>query len=207
MSTMCFASASQVVVRLLHGAHGRDLGQPADRLRLDVDHDPSGDVVDDDRLVARACDRCEVRDDPALRRLVVVRRHDEERVGAELVRLLCQVHRVRGRVRAGAGDNRCVVADRVDCSPEEVETLVVGEIGALPGRPGDDDSVGPVLDEVPCQSLEGVEVNGPVLAERGHDRGQDVAEHLPILRVRHVTPSAQRRPSSSWLRHSPSLFV
>src|SRR6266699_524611 len=39
----------EIVVRLLDGANGRDLGEPRDRLWLDIDHDASGDVVDDDR--------------------------------------------------------------------------------------------------------------------------------------------------------------
>ena len=63
----------QVVVRLLDGANVLDLGEPRDRLGLDVDHDPAGDVVDDDRLVGGRRDRFEVRHDPALRRLRVVR--------------------------------------------------------------------------------------------------------------------------------------
>ena len=67
--------------------------------------DAARDVVDDDRLVGRRGDRLEVLDDPARRRLVVVRRDDEEAVDAELVRALGQVDRVRGRVRARAGDD------------------------------------------------------------------------------------------------------
>ena len=43
----------EVVVRLLDGDDVRDLRELGDRLRLDVDHDAHGDVVDDDRLVAR----------------------------------------------------------------------------------------------------------------------------------------------------------
>ena len=84
---------------------------------------------------------------------------------------------MRGRVRAGAGDDRRVVADRLERGAEEVEPLVVGERRALAGRAGDDDAVGAVLDEVPRQPLERVEVDRAVLAERRHDRGQDVAEH------------------------------
>ena len=100
--------------RLLDGLDGRDLGQLDDRLRLDVDHDPLRDVVDDDRPVAHRRDRLEVLDDPARRRLVVVRRDDEEPVDAELVGLLGQVDGVRRRVRARAADDRCAVTDRVD---------------------------------------------------------------------------------------------
>ena len=41
----------QIVVRLFDGAHGRHLRELGDRLRLEVQDDASGDVVDDDRTV------------------------------------------------------------------------------------------------------------------------------------------------------------
>ena len=86
-------------------------------------------------------DRLEVPDDPAQRRLVVVRRHDEEAVDAELVRPLGQVDRVRGRVRAGAGDDGRAVADLVDGGLVQLEALVVRERRRLARRPGDDEPV------------------------------------------------------------------
>ena len=122
----------ELLGRLLDRLDGRDLGQLEHRLRLDVDDDPLRDVVDDDRLVAGGGDRLEVLDDPARRRLVVVRRDDEEAVDAELVRLLGEVHRVRGRVRAGAGDHRRPVADLVHRRGAELELLVVGRVGDSP---------------------------------------------------------------------------
>jgi hypothetical protein len=53
-----------------------------------------------------------------------------------------------------------------------------------------------VLDEVDREALEGVEVDRPVVAERRHDRGQDVAEHASILR---------RMLTELDARHSPFL--
>jgi hypothetical protein len=167
----------EVVMCLLDGAHGRDLRELADRLGLDVDDDARRDVVDDDRLLARFRDRLEVRNDSALRRLAVVRRDDQQPVHAELGRALAQVHRVRGRVRPRPGDHGRVVADRLDRGPEEVDALLVGERRGLACRAGDDDPVRAVLDEVPREALEAVEVDRAVLAERRDDRGQDVAEH------------------------------
>jgi hypothetical protein len=140
-------------------------------------------------------------------RLVVVRRHDQEGVDAEPVRLLGQVHRVRGRIRPATRNDGCVAPHRFDRRPEEIEALVVGEVRALPGRPGDDEAVGAVFDEMPREPLKGIEVDGAVIAKRRDDRGQDVPEHLPILRVPHGAPRAHRKPSSSWLRHSPCRLV
>ena len=71
-STM-WRACVEIGVGLLDGDDALDLGQPRDRLGLDVDDDPAGDVVGDDRAVGRRGDRLEVRDDARLRRLVVVR--------------------------------------------------------------------------------------------------------------------------------------
>src|SRR5437764_7002270 len=75
----------EVVIRLFDRSNGRDPGELDHGLGLDVDHDPAGDVVDDDRPVADVGDRAEVLDDPAGGRLVVVRGDDEEPVYTELV--------------------------------------------------------------------------------------------------------------------------
>ena len=128
------------------------------------DH-PAGDVVDDDRPVARPRDRLEVGHDPALRRLVVVRRDHEEPVGADLVRRLGHANRVARVVRAGAREDGGPVADRVDPGPDQVDPLVVVERRALARRPGDDDPVGAVVDEILRDALERIEVDRAVLAE------------------------------------------
>ena len=171
------ARLGEVVERLLDGADCLDLGEPRDRLGLDVDDHAARDVVDDDRAVGRVRDRLEVGDDPALRRLVVVRRDDQEPVGAELVRRLGQVDRMRRRIRAGAGDDGRAVADGLDRRADQVEPLGVLEGRALARRAGDDDPVGAVVDEVLRKPLEGVEVDRAVGAERRHDRGEHAPEH------------------------------
>ena len=70
---------------------------------------------------------------------------------------------MRGRVRARAGDDGGVVADRLERRAEQVEPLAVGQRRALAGRPGDDDAVGAVLDEVARERLERVEVDATVV--------------------------------------------
>ena len=82
----------EVVVRLLDRGHIRDLRELCHRLGLNVDHNPRGNVVDHHRPVTRGRNRLEMLHDRPRRRLVVVRRHDEEAVRACLVRLLGQVN-------------------------------------------------------------------------------------------------------------------
>ena len=96
---------------------------------------------------------------------------------AELVCPRRQVHRVRGRVGAGAGDHACAVADGVHCSGVQLEALLVGERRPLTGRAGDDDAVRAALDQVRGELTKLLDVDGTVLPERRHDRRQDLAEH------------------------------
>src|SRR5918994_2781037 len=161
----------EVVVRLFDRPDRRDLGQLDDGVGLDVDDDAGRDVVGDDRLVADVGDRPEVFDDPAGRRLVVVRGDDEETVYTELVRFTRKVDRVGGGVGPGAGDDGAPPAERVDGDPEELEPLVVAESGALPGRPRDDEPIRTTLDEILREFAEALEVDRSVTPEGRDDRG------------------------------------
>src|SRR5207253_2890851 len=68
----------------------------------DIDRRAALDVVDDDRDGHRLRHRAEVPVEALLRRLVVVRVHDERAVGARALGVTGQVERLRGGVRAGA---------------------------------------------------------------------------------------------------------
>jgi hypothetical protein len=169
----------EVVVRLLDGDDVLDLGEPRHRGGLHVDHDPRRDVVVDHRPVRRGRDLLHVADDGPLRRLVVVRRDDEDPVDAEPRRLAREVHGMGGVVGAGAGDHRRAVADRLDGRPEEIELLVVGQRRRLAGRAADDETVGAVVDEERRQLAEPLDVDRPVRAEGRDCRGDDGTEHPP----------------------------
>ena len=117
-------------------------------------------------------------DDRPLRRLVVVRRHNEDAVDAELRRLAREVDGVARVVRACAGDHGRAVADRLDSRAEELELLLVAQRRRLAGRAADDEPVGAVLDEKARELTEPLEVDGPVHAERRHHRGDHGAEHV-----------------------------
>ena len=160
----------EIVDRLLDRHDVFDLREPGDRGRLDVDDDATGDVVGDHRQVRGGRDLLEVAHDRALRRLVVVRRHDENPVDAELCRLARQVDRVARVVRAGAGDDARALAHRFDRRPEEIELLLVGQRRGLAGRAADDEAVGAVVDEKRRELAEALEVDRAVLLERRHHR-------------------------------------
>ena len=84
----------------------RMLGEPQERVGVDVRAGPRRDVVDDDRQVALVGDRPVVRLEHPRVGPVVVRRDDERGVGAELGGPTGRGDGRRGVVRAGAGDDR-----------------------------------------------------------------------------------------------------
>ena len=145
-------------LRLLHGAHVVDPCERLDRGRLGIDDDAARDVVEDDRQVGRGGDRLNVRDDAALRGLVVVRRHDEHAVDTDLGRPFGQMDRVCGRVRTRPGHDGVRPAELRDGGLVQLEALPVGERRCLAGRARDDDAVGPVVDERAAERPERLEV-------------------------------------------------
>jgi hypothetical protein len=110
-----------------------------------------------------------VRDDAARRRLVVVRGDDEEPVDTELVRFTRQVDGVSGGVGAGPGDDGAAPAQRVDGDAEQLEPLVVGEVGLSPGACPRRRAHRTTLDEVLREFAEALEVDRPVAPERRDD--------------------------------------
>ena len=81
----------------------RDLGQRLDR---DVGDRARGHVVDDDRQRRCVGDGREMRGEPRLARLVVIRHDDQRGVGADVGGGADQLDRGGGRIAAAAGDHR-----------------------------------------------------------------------------------------------------
>ena len=135
------------------------------------------DVVEHHRQVGGVGDRGEVAQQPGLRGLVVVRRHDEQAVHAEPLggpgasrwSARCRWCRPRRRRWPGRRRRRCTASStRV--------LLAVADGRRLPRRPEDDQAVvGLPVDQVGGQLLGAGEVDRAVLGERGDHR----REHAP----------------------------
>ena len=82
--------AHHVGGRVLHAGDVLQLEQPRHRLDRHVDHRARRDVVDDDRNADGVVDRLEVLVHALLRRLVVIGRDDQHRIGAGLLGMLRQ---------------------------------------------------------------------------------------------------------------------
>src|SRR6476646_4243692 len=161
------------VVGLLDVVDALDLRELREDLVRHVERRAGRDVVEDHRPVGGAGDLLEVAPQAAAVGLVVVRRHRQDRVGAELGgpgRHHAGVVRV---VRSRAGDHRRPVRLLLDRELDQPQVLVVGEGRRLARRAADDDAVGAVRTEVAQQLDERVLVDAQVVVERRHDRRQD----------------------------------
>ena len=86
---------------------------------------------------------------------------------------------MRRRVGPGACDDGGAVTDLVDGGRVEREPLVIGQCGRLARRPGDDEAVRAVVDQIAGELAKTVEIDRPVGLERRDDGGQYLAQHHP----------------------------
>ena len=160
------------------------LGQPDQRVVLDRGAGAARDVVEHHRQVDRVGGGLEVPHQGLLRRLVVVRRHQQQAVRAGLLGAAGQLDGVMGVVGARARDHPGPVPDRLDDGADQALLLVVAGRGRLTGRPADHQAVVAVVDQVGGDPLGRVEVEPAVGAERGDHRGEDAAERGRCCRRR-----------------------
>ena len=160
----------------------------------DRDAGAAGDVVDHDGQVARVGDRGEVRDEPGLRRLVVVGRHGEHGVGAGLLGHLRRLDALGGVVAAGAGDDDGAVADGLDDGAQQLVLLVGGGGRRLARRARHDEAVVAVVDEVRGEGLSLLEVDGAVVPHRGDHRREDASECGCSCHGARLAPAPARPP-------------
>ena len=136
----------EVAARLLDRHDPRVLGQPQERVGVDVGAGPRRDVVDDDRQVALVGDRPEMGLEHPAVGPVVVRRDDERGVRTELGGATGRPDRGCGVVRAGPGDHPDPVARRslrgdLDGRGDQPLALVGRQGRGLAGRPARDEAV------------------------------------------------------------------
>ena len=107
----CIDDALDLAGGVLDADDPRQFGQRAHRLGRHVHDRPAGDVVDDDRQLAAVMQRGVMRDQAGLRRLVVIGRHDQRGIGADLFGVAHQADAFDGVVRPGACDHRHAACD------------------------------------------------------------------------------------------------
>ncbi len=138
-----------------------------------VDHRARRDVVDDQWQGDRPGHRLEMRLHAGLRRLVVIGRHNEDRIGTRLFRVDGKVHRLHCRIRAGAGDHGHAALRLVDHDFDDALVFVMAQGRALAGRANGDEAVRAFGDLPVDESAQGVFIE-PVAGE-GRDKCRDRA--------------------------------
>jgi len=153
------------------------VGQPQERIGVDVRAGPARDVVDDDRQVAVIGDRAVMGlEHPAIGP-VVVGRDDQCRIGTELGRASGGPDGGGGIVGAGPGDHPDTGTGRplgrdFDGRLDESFAFGLAQGGGLAGRAARDETVDAGQDLPADQPAEGGLVEGAVGGERGHEGGE-----------------------------------
>ncbi|OEI67242.1 hypothetical protein Cus16_3143 [Curtobacterium sp. ER1/6] len=168
----------EVALGVLHREDVRVLRRPHEGLVGDRDAGAPRDVVQDDRQVGGVRDHPEVREHARLGGLVVVRRDDHDAVRPRPLALLVEVDRVRGLVRAAAGDDLRPTGGHGLADLDQSELLRVGQRARLTRGPGHDDAVGTGRDAVVDVLLDAGPVDLAVGRERRHEGDEDLTEGI-----------------------------
>ena len=164
-----------IAVGLLDGVDPVDLRQLGEQVGRHVDHAPARDVVEDDRRATRGLRHFpEVGGDPAAVRLVVVRRHGQDRVAPRLDRFLGQMDGVPRVVGARATDDRRLVPELTRDQCDEAEVLLIGHRRRLTRGPGHDQPVRAVREQVAADCDRALLIDGAISTE-GRDHGREQA--------------------------------
>ncbi len=169
-------AAGEVADRVLDGDDGLELDRGLVGLERDLGGGAARHVVQHHRDVGGADDGAEVLQHAGLAGLGVVRRDEQQPVGAELGGLLGELDAVGRRVRADARDDDRVGTDGLAHGGEDVAVLAHAGGRRLPRRAGDDHAVVTGGDEVRRDGGGAVEVDRAVRGERRGHRGEHAAE-------------------------------
>ena len=130
----------------------------------------AGDVVEDAGHVHLVEDGGEVAVDALLVGLVVVRRDEQQAVHALLDEAGGLALGLEGGVGARAADDGDAAGHALHDAARDGEVLLVGHRGGLAGGAEHEDAVGAVIKMEIDEALEGLKVDGAVLAKRRDER-------------------------------------
>ena len=163
-------------IGLLDAVDPIDLRQLRQQVGRHVRGRASRDVVDERGFVGRPRHRLVVALEPEAAGLVVVGRHRQHGVSAELGGALGQEDGMARVVGARSRHDRGARRPLGDREPDESQLLLIGQRRGLARRARHDEAVRAVIGEVAHQRHERLLVDPPLLVEGRDDRRQDAAE-------------------------------
>ncbi|MCY1300948.1 hypothetical protein D9M70_505360 [compost metagenome] len=186
-----FGNALDLAGRILDADDVR-IGLAKRRHGLDTHiHDrPAGDVVDDDRQLHAFGDRGIMREEALLRRLVVIGRDNEDRIGTSLFGMLRELDCFRRVVGAGAGDHRHPLGRRLDAELDDFLVLVMGKGRRLAGGADRHETMAAFFYLPFHMRDETIRIHRAGGGERCYESGNGTLEHAQLL-------TAQRRKMHS----------
>src|SRR6185437_6657359 len=190
----------QVAGRVLDADDVFEPVKPLHRLDRHVDDAAAGDVVDEDRNADGVVDGLEMLIEALLRRLVVVGRHHQHRVGAGLLGVAGEFDGLHRVVGARAGDDRHAPARLIDADVDDVAVLGVAQRRALAGGAGRHQAMRAGADLPIDQGAKGRLVEFPVLEWRHQGRHRTV-KLRPLLHL--ALPAAAPIAAQTRATHSP----
>ena len=146
-------------------------------LRKDIRSCAGRHVVDDARKLCGAGDLPVMRVQAVLRRLVIVRRHKQERVRAKLLRFLGHHDSVRRIVGAGTGDDGNASLRALDREADRLQMLRIVKRRCLTGGSADNQCVCSFSNLILDQRVHHVVIDLFVLFHRCHQRDTGSSEN------------------------------
>ena len=132
------------------------------------------------RATCRLRDRAKMPEESFLARLVIIRRHNEGAIHAQLLGRDRGGDRFARGIRTGAGQHLAATAGDLDREPDDLLALIVRQGRAFAGRADGDDAGNARRDLALDQFLEGRGVNLTVAKWRNQGR-ESAAKHRVIL--------------------------
>ncbi len=175
-------NAGDVAGCVLHPRDARQFRQGAHGFGRHVDDRTAGDVIDDDRDIAGIVDSGVMRNQPALRRLVVIGRDNQRTVRADLFGELHKPDGLDRVVRSGTGNDRHATVGGLHDHLDDALVFLVRQGRRFAGGADGDQPVRAFGDMPFYEGLQRVFVHLAV-GKRGDKSGHGTFEHDGLRRM------------------------
>ena len=171
------SNARQIAGRVFHADDVFERRQFRHGFDLHINHAAPRNIVNNQRQVLdRIIQRGEMRDEPGLRRLVIIGRNNERGCRACFFGMACEIKRFLRRVRAGSGNDGHATSRRANANFHHAQMLIMAQCRRLARRAARHQPVRASVDLALDQRVQRFFVNPPI-AKRCYQRGNGSTQH------------------------------